>query len=62
MAFNNTAELKPLINFWHSNNIIKLTSPLVASDKSNPSSIPQGYVEICTLGRVGSNRCGGDTV
>jgi hypothetical protein len=31
--------------------------------KSNPSSVPQGYVEIRTLGHVGGgNRCGGTPV
>jgi len=38
------------------------TLPL-ASHKSNPSSVPQGYVEICTLGRMGgANGCGWDTL
>jgi len=37
-------------------------SILWASHKSNPSSVPQGYVEIRTLGHVeGGNRCGGGT-
>jgi hypothetical protein len=36
---------------------------VVASRKSNPSSIPQGYIEIHTLGHTGGrNSCGGDTV
>jgi len=35
----------------------------LASHISNPSSVPQGYVDVCTLGHVGGgNKCGGDTL
>jgi len=38
------------------------TLPL-ASHKSNPLSVPEGYVEICTLGHMGgANRCARDTL
>jgi hypothetical protein len=38
------------------------TLPL-ASHKSNPLSVPQGYVEICTLGHMGdASRCGSETL
>jgi hypothetical protein len=40
----------------------QLGSHWTASHKSNPSQVPQGYVEIRTLGNAGgANRCGGDT-
>lgn len=36
---------------------------LNASHKSNPSTVPQGYVETCILGHVGGvNRCEWDNL
>jgi len=36
---------------------------LIASHKSNPLSVPQSYMAVCTLGKVGgSNRCAADTL
>jgi hypothetical protein len=51
---------------WHHRFFWKVSSPLIqmsASHESNPSSIPQGYMDICILGHVrGCNTCGGDTL
>ena len=47
------------INFLH---LIHKVCQILASHKSDPSSVPQGY-GIHTLGHVGGgNRCGGDTL